>query len=77
MKHSTQRTARTTNGTTNRTTKKRDKALESIARTILHIETLTERKGDAFDFHEVSVWGLKDALSAAYALGLAAAKKGV
>ena len=42
----------------------------------LEIETLAERKSDSLDFHEVSVWGLKDALLAAYELGLAAAKKG-
>lgn len=61
---------------TNRATKKRDEAIEAIARNILAIETLAERKRDALDFHEVSVWGLKDALLAAYELGLAAAKKG-
>jgi hypothetical protein len=61
---------------TNRATKKRDEAIEAIARNILAIETLAERKRDALDFHEVSVWGLKDALLAAYELGLAGAKKG-
>ena len=61
---------------TNRATKKRDEAIEAIARNILAIETLAERKRDALDFHEVSVWGLKDALLAAYELGLVAAKKG-
>jgi hypothetical protein len=61
---------------TNRATKKRDEAIEAIARNILEIETLAERKSDSLDFHEVSVWGLKDALLAAYELGLAAAKKG-
>ena len=75
MKNSSNSTARTTN----RATKKRDEAIEAIeaiARNILEIETLAERKRDALDFHEVSVWGLKDALLAAYELGLAAAKKG-
>jgi hypothetical protein len=57
-------------------TKARDAAIEAIARNILGIETLAERKSDSLDFHEVSVWGLKDALLAAYELGLAAAKKG-
>jgi uncharacterized membrane protein len=72
MKNSNDSNARTTN----RATKKRDEAIEAIARNILEIETLAERKRDALDFHEVSVWGLKDALLAAYELGLAAAKKG-
>jgi uncharacterized membrane protein len=72
MKNSNDKNARTTN----RATKKRDEAIEAIARNILAIETLAERKRDALDFHEVSVWGLKDALLAAYELGLAAAKKG-
>jgi hypothetical protein len=72
MKNSNDNSARSTN----RATKKRDEAIEAIARNILAIETLAERKRDALDFHEVSVWGLKDALLAAYVLGLAAAKKG-
>ena len=72
MKNSSNSNARSTN----RATKKRDEAIEAIARNILAIETLAERKRDALDFHEVSVWGLKDALLAAYELGLAAAKKG-
>jgi hypothetical protein len=72
MKNSNDKNARNTN----RATKKRDEAIEAIARNILEIETLAERKSDSLDFHEVSVWGLKDALLAAYELGLAAAKKG-
>ncbi len=72
MKNSNDSTARSTN----RANKKRDEAIEAIARNILEIETLAERKRDALDFHEVSVWGLKDALLAAYELGLTAAKKG-
>jgi hypothetical protein len=66
-----------TRGTrTSRAAKRRDDAIEAIARNILEIETLAERKSDSLDFHEVSVWGLRDALLAAYELGLAAAKKG-
>jgi uncharacterized membrane protein len=72
MKNSNDKNARNTN----RATKKRDEAIEAIARNILEIETLAERKSDSLDFHEVSVWGLRDALLAAYELGLAAAKKG-
>ena len=37
-------------------TKARDAAMEAIAKNILGIETLAERKRDALDFHEVSVW---------------------
>jgi hypothetical protein len=76
MKNSNDKNARTTNRATKRSTTKRDEAIEAIARNILEIETLAERKSDSLDFHEVSVWGLKDALLAAYELGLAAAKKG-
>jgi hypothetical protein len=72
MKNSNDKNARNTN----RATKKRDEAIEAIARNILEIETLAERKSDSLDFHEVSVWGLRGALLAAYELGLAAAKKG-
>lgn len=76
MKNGNDSNARSTNRATKRATTKRDEAIEAIARNILGIETLVERKRDALDFHEVSVWGLKDALLAAYELGLAAAKKG-
>ena len=58
------------------TTRNAAATADAIARNILGIETLAERKSDSLDFHEVSVWGLKDALLAAYELGLAAAKKG-
>lgn len=46
-----------------------DKTLEKIAKEILWIETLETRKSDSLDFHEVSVWGLKEALEAAYKAG--------
>ena len=46
-----------------------DQILEHIARTKLQIETLRTRKSDRLDFHEVSVWGLKRALAAAYEAG--------
>jgi len=38
------------------------KTLEWIAQQRLRIETLTPRKSDSLDFHEVGVWGLKGAL---------------
>lgn len=49
--------------------KNTNELLESIAREHLDIETLAERKSDALDFHEISVWNLKKALQAAYEAG--------
>ena len=46
--------------------------LESIALDHLFIETLQTRHRDSLDFHDVSVWGVKSALVAAYQAGLAA-----
>ncbi|MDF7806207.1 hypothetical protein P4E94_02080 [Pontiellaceae bacterium B12219] len=43
--------------------------LEKIARDHLDVETLSERKSDDLDFHEISVWNLKNALQAAYEAG--------
>jgi hypothetical protein len=53
---------------------KRDQALEDVARNTLNIETLAERKSDALDFYDLSVWCVRDALLAAYNLGVAAAR---
>lgn len=47
--------------------------LERIARQSLNIETLTTRGSDSLDFHDVAVWGLKEALEAAFQAGLSAA----
>lgn len=49
--------------------------LTAIAKDYLHIDTLRTRNWDTHDFHEVSVWGLKDALHQAYLLGRKAAKE--
>jgi len=49
--------------------------MAGIAEKHLFIETLEERKSDSLDFHEVSVWGVKAALEAAYAAGQAAARE--
>ena len=49
--------------------------LESIARKHLHIETLEAQRSDALDFHDVSVWGVKAALQAAFEAGKAAAEQ--
>ena len=46
--------------------------LESIALDHLFIETLKTRHSDSMDFHEVSVWGVKSALLAAFDAGLRA-----
>ena len=48
---------------------RRDTLLEEIARTVLDIPTLRRRDSDGLDFHEVSVWGVKRALAAAYEAG--------
>jgi hypothetical protein len=46
---------------------------ESIALDHLFIETLQTRHRDSLDFHDVSVWGVKSALHAAFDAGLQAA----
>jgi hypothetical protein len=46
-------------------------AIETIARTVLSIETLATRHSDRLDFHEVAVWSLQRALELAYEAGLA------
>ena len=59
--------------------KQADKALETLLQQIaldhLFIETLETRHSDRMDFHEVSVWGVKSALMAAYEAGRQAAKQ--
>ena len=49
--------------------------LETIARRHLGFETLETRMSDSLDFHDVSVWCIRNALTAAYEAGLQAAKK--
>ena len=46
---------------------------ESIALDHLFIETLETQHSDRLDFHDVSVWGVKSALQAAFDAGLRAA----
>jgi len=53
-----------------------DQQLQQIALDHLFIETLETRHSDRMDFHEVSVWGVKSALMAAYEAGRQAAKQG-
>ncbi len=57
-----------------KTTQKLDELLTQIALDHLFIETLATRNSDSLDFHEVSVWGVKSALMAAYKAGQQAAK---
>ena len=57
-----------------KTTQKLDELLTQIALDHLFIETLATRNSDSLDFHEVSVWGVKSALMAAYEAGKQAAK---
>ena len=45
--------------------------LERIARKHLDIETLRTCNSDHLDFHEISVWQLKESLEEAYRLGCA------
>ncbi|NRD68558.1 hypothetical protein HRD49_43250, partial [Corallococcus exiguus] len=46
-----------------------EETLERIAREEMDIETLEKRWSDSLDFHNVSVWGVKAALEAAYQAG--------
>jgi hypothetical protein len=46
-----------------------DSILTLIAKKHLDIETLETRKSDSLDFHDVSVWCLRDALEAAFKAG--------
>ena len=49
-----------------------DAGLEVLAQVHMNIETLTERRMDSLDFHEVAVWQVKSALRAAFELGMVA-----
>jgi hypothetical protein len=53
----------------------RDAAIREIARRELLIETLDRRMRDALDFHEVAVWTIEAALTAAYEAGREAGSK--
>lgn len=55
--------------------KRLDRELEKIALECLDIETLEQRYSDELDFHDVSVWGIKEALKRAYELGKKEIKK--
>ncbi|HMP04539.1 MAG TPA: hypothetical protein PKC45_18785 [Gemmatales bacterium] len=47
-----------------------DTILTAIAQEHLEITTLEARNSDSLDFYEVSVWGVKAALTAAYRTGM-------
>ena len=51
------------------TTKDRDRMLDGIAERALGITTLTARKSDSLDLHDVSVWELREAIRLAYSAG--------
>lgn len=53
----------------------RNDVFTKIAQQHLGIETLETRNRDSLDFHDVSVWGVKAALEAAYAAGQLATDK--
>lgn len=53
-----------------------EQQMQKIALDHLFIETLETRNSDRMDFHEVSVWGVKSALMAAYEAGRQAAQQG-
>lgn len=50
--------------------------LEEIVRERLNIPTLQRRGRDFLDFHDISVWSLRDVLEDAYNAGVAAARRG-
>ncbi len=49
--------------------KARDTAINRIAREALGLETLDARNMDSLDFHDLSVWSIKEALERAYEAG--------
>lgn len=62
----------TANKTATQAAQPLDQMLARIAQEHLLIDTLETRNSDSLDFHDVSVWGVKSALEAAYQAGLAA-----
>ncbi len=50
-----------------------DQLFQQIALDHLFVDTLDTRNSDRLDFHEVSVWGIKTALQAAFDAGKQAA----
>lgn len=48
---------------------KKEIILEQIAKEVMEIETLETRNSDSLDFHDISVWSLKEMLEKAYEAG--------
>jgi len=63
---------KTAKKTTTKDARQLDQLLAQIAQENLLIDTLETRNSDSLDFHDVSVWCVKEALMAAYQAGLAA-----
>ena len=47
----------------------RDEQLTKLARNYLSIDTLVPRNSDSLDFHDVAVWGIRQAMELAYEAG--------
>lgn len=58
-----------TSNHTNHTQAYKDAVIRNVARDILGLETLEPRRRDCLDFHELSVWQIRDALAAAFEAG--------
>lgn len=53
----------------------KDQLFTQIAQQHLSVETLVTRNSDDLDFHDVSAWGIKAALEAAYEAGRKSSRK--
>jgi len=47
-----------------------EEMLAQIANDVLNINTLETKNSDSEDFHELSVWDVKEALEKAFVLGI-------
>ena len=50
--------------------------LQLARKAVPGLETLQARNSDRLDFHEAGVWGLREAIEAAFELGLSRGQKG-
>lgn len=55
--------------TAKRTQAYKDATIQNIARDLLGLETLEERRRDSLDFHELAVWQIRKALETAFEAG--------
>ena len=53
----------------------RARIIKEIASKVFGLETLETRHQDSLDFHDISVWSIKEALEAAYEAGLQTGKE--